>query len=48
MPKVRQAELWTTKIADRDNKAQNKLQADSHHMHLFNIRVAVTVQTSGS
>lgn len=48
MSKVGYANLWTIKVADRDNKAQDEMQADSQHMHQFNICVAVTAQTSGS
>lgn len=47
MSKVGYAELWTVKVADKDNKAQDEMQVDSQHTHQFNVCVAVTAQTSG-
>lgn len=41
-------ELWTVTVADRDNKAQDEMQADSQHTHQFSVCAAVTAQMSGS
>lgn len=46
--KVGHTELWTVTVADRDNKAQDEMEADSQHTHQFSVCAAVTAQTSGS
>lgn len=46
--KVGYTELWTVTVADRDNKAQDEMEADSQHTHQFTVCAAVTAQTSES